>query len=304
METARVSIGWRISTAYPELSDVRRELPDIRWEFSDAPRNPPDSSSERGLTQPETFRRARGTFRCIAPRSRQALSAFTARAAFIRERRIFLPTRSEQTHQLTVAKTNYLSNSDDGFAHQLQTFASAIGLQAAGLGVTPAQVAAQVADTNYFGYALQCQEIVQNASKQWTAWKDIERRGGNVPPTGVPVVPVFPETIPAVAPGIEVRFRALVKQIKASADHNVSAGQALGIEGTPQVGPDYATLAPVLGLSISGAQVTVDWGWQSYRAFLDQCELQVNRGDGKGMGLLAIDTTSGYTDIWSARTSG
>ena len=52
----------------------------------------------------------------------------------------------------------------------------------------------------------------------------------------------------------------------------------------------------MLGLSISGGQVSVDWGWQGYSAFLDQCELQVDRGDNKGMVLLAIDTTPGYTD--------
>ncbi|MBA3961050.1 MAG: hypothetical protein H0X40_04005 [Chthoniobacterales bacterium] len=82
-----------------------------------------------------------------------------------------------------------------------------------------------------------------------------------------------------------------MKQIKASADYNESIGQAFGIEGTPQVGPDYATLAPVLGLSSSGGQVSIAWGWQGFSAFLDQCELQVDRGDGKGMVLLAIDTT-------------
>ena len=31
-------------------------------------------------------------------------------------------------------------------------------------------------------------------------------------------------------------------------------------------------------------------------AFLDQCEIQVDRGDGKGWVLLAIDTTPNYTD--------
>lgn len=147
-----------------------------------------------------------------------------------------------------MAKSSYLSTTDDGFAHQLQTFENAIGAYAAGLGVTPAEVAAQAADADYFGYVLQCQEIMQNASKQWTAWKDLERRGGSVPPTGAPVIPTFP----AVAPGIEGRFRSLVKQIKSSADYNDSIGQALGIEGSEQVGPDYATLAPILNLKISG----------------------------------------------------
>ncbi len=176
------------------------------------------------------------------------------------------------------------------------TFKNAIGAYAAGLGVTPAQVTAQAADADYFNYTLQCQEIIQNASKQWTAWKDLARYGGNTPPTGAPVLPTFPTLVAVVAPGVEVRFRALIKQIKASSDYNTSIGQALGIEGSPQPGPDYTTLAPVLDLSISGDQVYVNWGWQGYSAFLDQCELQVDRADSKGFVLLAIDTTPGYTD--------
>lgn len=123
-----------------------------------------------------------------------------------------------------------------------------------------------------------------------------ERRGGSVPPTGAPVAPTFPAAVPVVAPGIEIRFRNLVKQIKANSDYNESIGAALGIEGSQQLGPEYATLAPSLSLSISGGQVNVAWGWQGYSAFLDQCELQVDRGDGKGFVLLAIDTTPNYTD--------
>lgn len=38
------------------------------------------------------------------------------------------------------------------------------------------------------------------------------------------------------------------------------------------------------------------WGWQGYRAFLDQCELQADRADSRGFVLLAIDTAPGYTD--------
>ncbi|MDQ2868409.1 MAG: hypothetical protein M3R59_08385 [Verrucomicrobiota bacterium] len=38
-----------------------------------------------------------------------------------------------------MTKSSYLSSSDDGFGHQLQTFKIAIGASAAGLGVTAAQ---------------------------------------------------------------------------------------------------------------------------------------------------------------------
>ena len=45
-----------------------------------------------------------------------------------------------------------------------------------------------------------------------------------------------------------------------------------------------------------GGQVQVKWGWGGYSAFLDCCEIQVDRGDGKGFVMLVMDTTPGYTD--------
>lgn len=195
-----------------------------------------------------------------------------------------------------MARSNYISSTDDGFAAQLQTFRNAIGGYATTLGVSAAQVTAQAADADYFSYVLELQKLMLASSRQWTGWKDIIRGGGNPPPTGGPVAPVFPTAVPPVAPGVEARFRALVKQIKANTNYNSSIGDALGIEGAQQSGPDFATLAPRLDPSVSGGRVFVDWGWQGYSAFLDQCEIQVDRGDGKGLVLLAIDTTPGYVD--------
>ena len=40
----------------------------------------------------------------------------------------------------------------------------------------------------------------------------------------------------------------------------------------------------------------VKWNWGGYTAYLDSCEIQVDRNDGKGFVLLAMDTTPGYTD--------
>ena len=47
---------------------------------------------------------------------------------------------------------------------------------------------------------------------------------------------------------------------------------------------------------ISGNHVNVKWGWGGNSAYLDICEIRVDRGDGKGFVLLAFDTTPGYTD--------
>jgi hypothetical protein len=137
---------------------------------------------------------------------------------------------------------------------------------------------------------------MRNGSQQWTAWKDLVRRGGNPPPTGAPVPPVFPAAVPPVAPGVEIRFRALVKQIKANPDYNAAIGAALGIEGAQQVGPDLSTVQPDISATINGTQVDIGWNWGGYADYLDICEMQVDRGDGKGFVTLAFDTTPGYTD--------
>ncbi len=189
-------------------------------------------------------------------------------------------------------KSDYIQQNDDAFNAQLQTFKNGIGNYAAVLGVT----AAQAADALYFDYTLKCYKIMSNAALQWTGWKNLTRAGGTPPVSGAPVAPVFPTAVPAVAPGIEARFRALVQLIKANANYNETIGLALGIEGAQQVGPDLTTIQPVIDALIFGNHVNIKWGWGGNGAYLDLCELQVDRGDGKGFGLLAFDTTPGYTD--------
>ena len=193
-------------------------------------------------------------------------------------------------------KGNYIQGNDNAFSAQLKTFKNNIGGYAVALGVSIPQVTAQGADSDYLEYVLKCLGVMQNAGQQWTAWKDLARDGGTPPVAGAPVPPTLPAVVPAVAPGIEVRFRALVKQIKANANYNPSIGEALGIEGAQHTPPDLTTLQQQIQVVINGNHVDVGWGWGGNSAFLDICELQVDRGDGKGYGLLAYDTTPGYTD--------
>src|SRR5665213_951766 len=195
-----------------------------------------------------------------------------------------------------MAKSDYIQQNNDAFNAQLQTFNNGIGNYSAVIGVTAAQIAAQAADAAGFDYTLKCMNIMANGALQWTGWKNLERTGGNPPASGAPVAPVFPAAVPAVAPGIEARFRALVQIIKTGASYNETIGQALGIEGAQQTGPDLTTIQPVIDAVISGNHVNVKWGWGGNSAYLDICEIQVDRGDGKGFVLLAFDTTPGYTD--------
>ncbi|MBI5687476.1 MAG: hypothetical protein HZC54_20580 [Verrucomicrobia bacterium] len=195
-----------------------------------------------------------------------------------------------------MAKSDYINPNDLAFLAQLRTFKNNVGNYAALLGVSPAQVAAQAADTDYFAHVVACHQAMQNNAQQWTAWKKLTRGGGISPESGAPVAAVLPAAVPAVPPGIEARFRALVKQIKANANYNTSIGDALGIEGAQQAAPDLAAIQPIIELELSGGQIIIHWGWGGYSAWLDMIEIQVDRGDGKGYVLLAHDTTPGYTD--------
>ena len=178
-------------------------------------------------------------------------------------------------------KANYIQSNDDAFLAQQITFRNAIPAHAAVLGVTDPQIAAQAADVAYFDYVLQCQKVMQNGAQQWTAWKDLTRNGGTPPPAGAPGAPTLPAAVAPVVPGIEARFRLLVKQIKASANYNESIGEALGIEGPQRTGPDLTSIQPKFEAVIKGNRVELNWGWGGNAAYLDICEIQVDRGDGQ-----------------------
>ena len=193
-----------------------------------------------------------------------------------------------------MAKTDFLKVRDLDFLSQMQTFKNTIGNYAIVLDLSPAEVAAQAADADFFKYICECQQSIQNSAQAFTAWKNITRVGGTL--TGTPQLPVFPPTVPVVAGGVEARFRALVKKIKAHPNYTISLGDGLGIESPNHVAPDLATIQPVISLKYSGDRVHVVWGWGGHGVYLDMIEIQVDRGDGKGFVLLAYDTTPGYID--------
>ncbi|MGI9088907.1 MAG: hypothetical protein ACR2HH_14385 [Chthoniobacterales bacterium] len=132
------------------------------------------------------------------------------------------------------------------------------------------------------------------AGVQWTAWKGDVLTGTIGSEPALPAKPAgFPPAPPA---GILTRFLALAKSVKNNKNYTVAIGTALGLEGPEQVGPDVATIQPDLPAKIMGNTVVIPWGWGGHGAHLDICEIQVDRGDGKGFVMLTFDTTPGYTD--------
>jgi hypothetical protein len=55
-------------------------------------------------------------------------------------------------------------------------------------------------------------------------------------------------------------------------------------------------LSPTIDAVIGDMNVRIAWNWSGYASYLDQCELQVDRGDGKGFVVLAAGRIIGYVD--------
>jgi len=178
------------------------------------------------------------------------------------------------------------------FSNKLPTYATTLGL-------SPAQSAAAIADALWLVYVLQTWlPAVRSFSLQATdAATDAETGDGSA----VQVLPVF--DIPAlptggtpVNTGALTRLFVVFQAIKISPNFTDLIGDALGLLGSEQSGPDFTTLAPTLKLSVIPTGVNVGWGFAGYAADLDMIELQVDRSDGKGYVVLAFDTTPGYLD--------
>ena len=181
----------------------------------------------------------------------------------------------------------------------LANFANKLPGSAASLGLTPAQVTAAVADCNWLLYVLQTWlPAVRNWAQSGTDAANEAQTGSDTAAQVLPVftTPALPAGVAAVIPGALNRIFALVQQIKDNNNCTDAIATNLGIVGGGQTPPDLTAVQPGLDTAISGNLVTVKWGWNGNSAYLDACEIWVDRGDGRGFNLLTIDTTPNYTD--------
>jgi hypothetical protein len=189
-------------------------------------------------------------------------------------------------------KSDYLKPGDADFSAQMTLFKNNIGDYVATFGLAPAQVTGQANDAAYLAYVLAMQDIFSKAGQQWTAFKNAIRDGGGAGTPPVPPTP--PAAVTPVAPGIERRFRELVRMIKAHPAYTTAIGEILGIEGVQTAPPPPADFQPEISLELRGGQVFIRWGWGGKGVFLKAIEIEVDRGS--GFQFLTIDTTPNYTD--------
>jgi hypothetical protein len=181
----------------------------------------------------------------------------------------------------------------------LANFANKLPSVAAALGLPAATVTAAVADCNWLSYVLQTWlPAVRTWAQSGTDAANDAQIGDGTAAMTLPVFtpPPLPTGVTAVNPGALDRIFDLVQTIKDNNNCTDAISTNLGIIGSAQSGPDLTTIQPALDASIVGNNVLVKWGWGGNSAYLDMCEIQVDRGDGKGFVLLTYDTTPNYTD--------
>lgn len=178
----------------------------------------------------------------------------------------------------------------------LENFRNKIAAYAATLGLTTEQVDALIAKCRWLIYLL---GSWLPAARAWNLACTQAAKAAQTGSGGALTLPVF--TAPALPAGVTVQDEGAltylfdkIAEFKESDNCGEALCADLRIHGAEEGAPDYAILAPKLTLTINGNKVEIGWGWEGYGKFLDQCELQVDRGT--GYQVLTFDTTPGYTD--------
>jgi len=193
-------------------------------------------------------------------------------------------------------------------------FNTKLASHATALGLTPAQVTAALADCAWLIYVLQ---TWLTAVRTWAQSCTDAANQAQTGVGGVQTLPVFPvPAVPAgtvpVTLGALTRIFALVKQIKDGGKCTPDITTDLGIAGSAVIPPDLTNIQPVLTAAVTGGHVAIGWDWQGLSAWLDACEILVDRNDTKGFVPLVVDTTPNYNDtqplpavkaIWTYKAS-
>ena len=185
----------------------------------------------------------------------------------------------------------------------LNNFADKLATHAPTLGISTAECAAAIADARWLVYVLGSWAPAAKAWSQACTDAVQEAQTGDglslmaLPTFTPPPLPAAVGALPAVVPvntGALKRIFDVVQMMKQHGSFTETIGTDLGVIGPEDTGPDLATLRPELTVTPGVDAVQIQWGWRGHGRFLDQCEIQVDRGS--GWTLLTYDTTPNYTD--------
>lgn len=204
---------------------------------------------------------------------------------------------STSTRTNTMTRQSYFPTRQADQAVWLENFRLKLALYAVALSLDSARVADIIADARWLVHLLvSWLESVRTQGK--AATKTMEQAMTGSGPMTLPVhtPPPLPAGVVARPAGALTRVFDLIAEIKDNDACTEAMRIDLGIVGAEDGPPDLLTVRPDITAVIAATGVQIGWGWQGLVKFLDQCEIQVDRGDGKGWVVLTFDTTPGYLD--------
>ena len=192
-----------------------------------------------------------------------------------------------------MAKRKYLPAADDKKIIWLLNFENKLPTYATKYGITPGEVANVTADKNYASYWWQYHVQLQTHAQGVTAFKNA-LFNGVAAGADIPVEPVPPTTGPvptATEPDVFGRATSIGNRIKQHNKYSTADGEALGLEGAEQEGPDVVNGKPVLTIKLIGGVPRIVWSKGKFEGI----EIQVRRAGG-AWAFLALDTHPDYDD--------
>jgi len=179
----------------------------------------------------------------------------------------------------------------------LENFRLKLALHAALLGLAAPRAADIVADARWLVHLLLAWlESVRTHGKAATSALEQAMTGGG--PLALPVhtPPPLGDGVVARPAGALSRIFDFVAEIKEMDTCTDAICIDLGILGGEEAVPDLTQARPNITAIVAAVGVDLGWGWHGLGKHLDQCEIQVDRSDGKGWVVLTFDTTPGYHD--------
>jgi len=154
---------------------------------------------------------------------------------------------------------NLVESTDDGFRNQLKNFYTKLGIHGTLLGFTAAEIAEAQADSLYWDYCVNADNLIEKTARDYKKNKNLLRYGkGTEIFNGLPALPALGTAPTAVAGNLQLRFSKKAAKAKASPNYTKAIGTDLGIESTT-TSFDPTLGKPVLSYYLNGGHPELEY---------------------------------------------
>jgi hypothetical protein len=186
-----------------------------------------------------------------------------------------------------------IEKNDAAFNAQLKNFVNKIDTYKATLGLSADEVSSVTGDALAFDYVVTSQLATQTFAQNYTSYKNLLRKGGEVALGVLPVLPALAAPPAMPLPNLESRFRNLLQRITHSNAYTEAMGLDLGIE-SPAATASRASLdagKPDFFIELSsGGHPNLRWTKGRYQG------VEIWKDSGSGFAKLDRDMRPDYID--------